>query len=49
MKMIKLTILKNFGDKHTYLNQVELGYVKEGEPNENREKTFSEYVKLTST
>jgi hypothetical protein len=41
MKMLKLTVLKNFGDKHTYLNQVELGFVQEG-PHENpREKTFS--------
>lgn len=30
MKLLKITILKNFGDRHTYLNQVELGYAKEG-------------------
>lgn len=28
MKLLKLTVLKNFGDPHTYLNQVELGFVK---------------------
>ena len=29
MKYFKINILKNFGDRDTYLNQVELGYSKE--------------------
>ena len=49
MKLLKITILKNYGDKQTYLNQVQLGYVKEGATAQSRDKTFSEYVKLTST
>jgi hypothetical protein len=31
MKFLKITLLQNFGDKHTYLNQIELGYVKEAQ------------------
>ena len=49
MKLLRLTLLKNHGDKITFLNQVELGYVKEAQAEGTREKTFSEYVKLTST
>jgi septal ring factor EnvC (AmiA/AmiB activator) len=50
MKRLRITILENFGDRCTYLNQVELGF--EEDPtviNPVREKVFSEYVKLTST
>ena len=31
MKLLRLTLLKNHGDKITFLNQVELGYVKEAQ------------------
>ena len=29
MKYLKVTLLKNYGDRSTYLNKIELGYVKE--------------------
>ena len=28
MKLLKLSIIQNFGDKHTYINQVEMGCAK---------------------
>ncbi len=50
MEQLKITILENFGDVKTYLNQVELGFVKEDSTIEPiREKTFSDFMKLTST
>jgi hypothetical protein len=53
MKRLKITILENFGDNQTtYLNKVHLGYLKEENSiveNNHREKTFSEFIKLTST
>lgn len=50
MKQLKITILENFGDKSTYLNQIELGFVKEVSALEpSRDKTFSDFMKLTST
>lgn len=50
MKQLKITLLENYGDKSTYLNQIQLGYVKENNILEvSREKTVSEFIKLTST
>lgn len=53
MKRLKITLLENYGDNATtYLNKVQLGYLKEEAnvlQNNHREKTFSEFIKLTST
>lgn len=52
MKFMRLTLLENFGDKCTYLNQVELGFQEDllsQNPQPLRDKTFSDFVKLTST
>ena len=50
MKQLKITLLENFGDpKSTYINTVELGYVKENGIESSRDKTYSEFMKLTST
>jgi hypothetical protein len=44
--------MKNYGDPQTYINQIELGCAKAAPSQKEsvvREKTFSDYVKLTST